>query len=1099
MSCKTLFSCLVATGLLAAEALALELTNLRCEYRSEPRGLDVAQPRLSWQLQSERRAERQTAYQVIVASSPAALERDRGDLWDSGRVESDQSIQVSYRGEALASRRRCYWKVRVWDTDEKPSAWSAPASWTMGLLAPSDWQARWIADAATVAGAEATPPASPHNGYHSELAHSPDVPKWVAIDLGALQSIEGFRLFPARPYDWQPDTPGFLFPLRFRIELAQQPDFSDARAVVDHTRADEPNPGTRPAVYAIPPAMARYVRLYATRLRLRSGADYGVALAEMEVLRGGTNIARGRLVTALDSIEAGGWAKRNLVDGRTLPQPAGPTLAPSPAALFRKTFAVDAAVTRATVYVTGLGLYELRLNGQRVGNDLLAPEWTSYTNRVQYAAYDVTSLLRPGANALGAMVGEGWFMGRLMGLPGHAYGAFPRFLLQLEIELADGRGQLVVTDHTWQSTTDGPIRAAGLYDGETYDARLEKAGWDAAGFDAADWKPAQVLDWAPARLVWQRNEPIQVEQELRPVWLAEPKPEVYVADFGQNLVGWCWLKAKGPAGATVTFRHAEMTNADGTVYTANLRGAPQVDRFILRGQGEEVFEPHFTYHGFRFVELTGLRQRPAPDCLVAKVFHSAAREAGHFECSEPALDQLMRNILWTERANLMSSPTDCPQRDERFGWMGDIQAFSQTAIFNLDLAAFLTKWLQDVRDDQAPDGRFPDYAPHPGGPDAGALGAPAWADAGVIVPWRAYQNYADTRLLAEHFDAARRWVDYVWRLNPDGLWAKGRGNDYNDWLNGDWIRQQDWPPKGGSVPKEVFATAFLAHSTELVSRMAEVLGRADDARRYRSLAEKSKAAFNAKFVEPDGRIEGDTQAGYALALSFDLLPPAQRAKAADLLADNIRKYHGHFSTGIQTTHRAMLDLSRYGHHDLAWQLLTNRTFPSWLYMLDNGATTIWERWDGYVKGRGFQDPGMNSFNHWAFGAVGEWLWRNIAGINPDGAAPGYKHFIIRPRLCPGLTWARASYDSVYGTISTAWRCKQGTFSLDLRVPPNTTATVCVPTSNPDAVKENGRPAASAPGLEVRPAAEPGLALYEVQSGRYSFSAPVPAPQSVFGK
>jgi alpha-L-rhamnosidase len=1083
------FSFLAAALLLAGNARALEVTGLRCEYLRAPCGMDEAQPRLSWQIRSGRRGERQTAYQVLVASTEEALRDNRGDLWDTGPVESDQSIQVIYGGWPLASRMRCHWKVRVWGLEGKPSPWSAPASWTMGLLQPDDWQAKWIADAATVAEAQDRPP-SPHNGYHSQLAPSADAPKWVALDLGVSQNIDAFRLFPARPYDWQPDTPGFLFPLRFKIEAGQQADFADALVVVDHTQADEPNPGTNAPLFQIAPVAARYVRLQTTRLRVRSGTDYGLALAELEVLSKGTNLARGSRVTALDSIEAGGWAARNLVDGRTQPQaPTAP--APKPAVLFRKTFELDSPVKRATAYVTGLGLYELRINGRRVGENLLAPEWTSYSNRVQYQTCDVTGLLRRGPNALGATVGEGWFMGRLMGIPGDAYGAFPRFLLQLEVGLADGRRDLIVTGPGWQSSSQGPIRAAGIYDGEIYDARLENARWYTAGSDAAKWKPVRVLDAYPARLAWQPNEPIRVNGELKPLSLTEPKPGVYVFDFGQNMVGWCRLKATGAAGTLVTLRHAEMTNEDGTIYTANLRGAPQVDRFILQGAGEETFEPHFTYHGFRYVELTGLGQRPRLDSLVGKVIHSAAPEAGRFDCSNPAINQLMRNILWTQRANLMSCPTDCPQRDERFGWMGDIQAFSQTAIFNMNLAPFLGKWLQDVRDDQAADGRFPDYAPHPGDPNAGSAGAPAWADAGVIVPWRVYQNYADTRLLARHFDSARRWVDYIWRLNPDLIWAKGRGNDYNDWLNGDWIRQKDWPPKGGSAPNDVFATSFFAHSAELVGRMAEVLGRKEEALRYRGLAQKIRTAFNEKFVKPDGRIEGDTQAGYALALDFDLLPPELRPKAARRLVEGIGSYHGHLSTGIQTTHRAMLELTRYGYHDTAWQLLTNRTFPSWGYMLDNGATTIWERWDGYVKGRGFQDAGMNSFNHWAFGAVGEWIWRNIAGINPDGAGPGYKHFIIRPRVCAGLTLARASYDSIHGTISSEWRLGQGTFTLDIRVPPNTTASVFVPTAKPDAVKEGRKRAANAPGIELRNSTEPGLAQYEVQSGRYSFSAPAP--------
>ncbi|HEY5911906.1 MAG TPA: glycoside hydrolase family 78 protein [Verrucomicrobiae bacterium] len=1088
---KTSLCYAIALMLLGGAAQGLEVGHLRCEYLSEPRGLDVAKPRLSWELESDRRGERQTAFQVLVASSRELLRENHGDLWDTGRVESDQTAQVAYEGRTLCSRTACYWKVRVWDHGRKATSWSEPASWTMGLLEARDWQAKWIADAASAAEAQSGAAGGPHNGYHSELATSADEVKWVAIDLGDSRTLEGFRLFPARPYDWQPDTPGFLFPLRFKIEVAERADFSDARVVVDQTQADQPNPGTNAPAFTIAPTVARHVRLEATRLRVRSGNDYGLALAEMEVLSHGTNIARGAAVTARDSIESGGWSRNKLVDGRTQPQ-ASTALVSKPAILSRKGFSLDCKVRQATAYVTGLGVYELRLNGWRVGENILAPEWTSYGKRIQYQVYDVTRLVHPGENALGAMVGEGWYMGRLMGIPGNAYGSFPRLLLQVEIDFANGRKQVVVTDGSWQTSTEGPIRAAGIYDGETYDARLEQPGWDRPGFDSAAWKPARVLEAESGRLVWQRNEPIRVSRELKPVSMAEPKPGVYVFDLGQNMVGWCRLKLKGAAGTTVTIRHAEMINEDGTVYTANLRGAPQIVRFTLRGDGLETFEPHFTYHGFRYVELTGLSEKPRLDSVVGRVFHSAAPETGRFECSHPAINQLMWNILWTQRANLMSSPTDCPQRDERFGWMGDIQAFSQTAIFNMDMAAFLTKWLQDVRDDQVDDGRFPDYAPHPGDPNASFTGVPAWGDAGVIVPWRMYQNYADTRLLVEHFDAARRWVDYIHRLNPDLIWAKGRGNDYNDWLNGDWVKQKDWPAKGGSVPKEVFATAFFAHSTELVARMAEIIGRKDDARRYRDLAQRIKAVFNEKFVKPDGRIEGDTQAGYALALNFGLLPAELRTKAAQHLVNNISQYSGHLSTGIQTTHRAMLELTANGYQGTAWGLLTNRSFPSWLYMIDNGATTIWERWDGYVKGRGFQDAGMNSFNHWAFGAVGEWIWRNVAGINPDDAAPGYKHFIVHPRCCAGLTWARGSYDSIHGTISSEWRIEDGTFKLDVRVPPNTTATVYVPATNPKAVREGRSLATSAPGVDLLGPSEPGAVRYRIQSGRYSFSAPVPS-------
>ncbi len=1071
----------------AAREPALHVAGLRCEYRTDPAGLDVVPPRLSWTLTSDRRAQRQTAYQILVASSVGMLARDEGDLWDSGKVVSAETLQVVYQGKPLPSRLRAWWKVRAWDNDGQPSAWSTPASWTMGLLEKSDWQAKWIADPVSAANASLR---GPLNGYHSQLAGRADVTKWVAIDLGRTQIFDAVRLFPARPYDWQPDTPGFLFPLRFKIEVAGQADFSDAHTVAERTSGDEPNPGTNAPAYRFIATTARFVRLTVTALRRRDGTNHAFALAEMQVLRGETNLALGAQVLALDSIETGAWAKAHLTDGVLQTVPPGGASGALPATMARRSFTLSQPVRRATAYVTALGLYELRLNGRRVGDQLLAPEWTSYRKRVQYQTCDVTALLRPGENAVGALLGEGWYAGRLMVVGRFAYGSFPRFLLQLEIELADGTRQTVTTDESWRSTTDGPIRSAGIYDGESYDARQEMPGWDTPGFDDRAWRPVRAFALDARRLVWQRNEPIQVELERAPVQLTEPRPGTYVFDLGQNMVGWCRVRAAGRAGQTVTIRHAEMLNDDGTPYTANLRGAPQVDRYTPRADGAFLFEPRFTYHGFRYVELTGLAARPGTNAVLARVFHSAAPRVGWFACSDPALNQLMRNILWTERANLMSSPNDCPQRDERFGWMGDIQAFAQTAAFNLDLAAFFTKFAQDIRDDQADDGRFPDFAPHPGDPNAQFSGVPAWGDAGVIVPWRAYQNYADTRLLAEHFEAARRWVDYIHRLNPDLVWTNGRGNDYNDWLNGDWVKQAGWPTTGGAVPKDVFATAFFAHSTELVAKMAEAIGRPDDARRYTELCRQIKAAFHRHFVQPDGRLEGDTQAGYALALNFDLLPEELRPKATQYLVEGIDRYHGHLSTGIQTTHRAMLELSRAGHDEAAWQLLTNRTFPSWLYMIDNGATTIWERWDGYVKGRGFQDPGMNSFNHWAFGAVGEWMWRHVAGLNPDDAQPGWKHFTLAPRPGGGVTWARGEYESIRGRITTQWGVTNHTFSLAVSIPPNTSATVILPAQDAATVTESGKPAAQAEGVKLLKTTE-GRAWFEVASGRYALESSLP--------
>jgi len=898
----------------------------RCEYRVNPLGIDVVKPRLNWILQSSERGQKQTAYRVLVASSRKKLTSDEGDLWDSGKVESDRSIHVVYEGRPLESRMRCWWKVRVWDGAGKASAWSEPAMWSMGLLQPGDWKAQWIADA-----------------------------KDATVN------------------------------------------------------------------------------------------------------------------------EAG----------------------PMPATMLRKSFKIDGPVKRATVYVTGLGLYELHLNGRRVGDHILAPEFTVYDKRIQYQTFDVTDLLVSGENAVGAILGDGWHGEYFFGMPlrqaQRPFGGRRGFIMRLDVELVNGTAQTIVTDKSWRSTRDGPIRSGSLYDGEVYDARMEMPGWDRPDFEDGAWKQAVVADYlAGANLVWQPSEPIRVVREMEPVKMTEPTPGVYVFDLGQNMVGWCRLKVHGPAGTTVTLRHAEMLNDDGTIYTANLRGAKQTDRYVKRTDGEEIYEPHFTYHGFRYVELTGTYYKPwrymppykpSISDVLGRVFHSASPDAGRFQCSNDQINKIMHMIVWVQRGNMHGIPTDCPQRDERAGWMGDIQVFSQTAIFNMDMAGFFGKWVRDVRDSQADDGRYPNFAPMDHNRWRG--GTPAWADAGTVVPWRMYQNYGDTRMLEEHYESARRWVDSIHSKNPNLLWEHDLGDKFNDWLNGDTLAMEGWPKRGGGVPPRVLATAFFAHSTEIVAKMAAVIGRTDDAKKYGRLFEGIKAAFNEKYVQPDGRIEGNTQAGYALALRFNLLPDELRPKAAKHMVEEFKRYNGHMSTGIQTSHRLMLELSRNGYNDEAYRLLNLKTLPSWGFMLEQGATTIWERWDGYVKGRGFQKPTMNSFNHWALGAVGEWMWRNIIGLNPDETKPGWKHFVIAPLPGGGLTWARGEYQSIRGTIISDWRLENGSFRLDITVPVNTNATVYLPTKDANSVTIDGKAAAESPLVRFMGASD-GKAAFAVNSGRYRF-------------
>ncbi|NLX05481.1 MAG: family 78 glycoside hydrolase catalytic domain [Phycisphaerae bacterium] len=1066
---------------------------LRCEYLADPLGIDVVQPRLSWVVESEERGQHQTAYQVVVASTAELLAGDCGDLWDSGRVESDRTIHVEYAGKALASRMRCFWKVRVWDKDGGESAWSEPARWSMGLLASSDWQAQWIA---------CGEPFSPkvRHGYLSGTASSADTPKWVVVDLGGERSIDAVRLCPARPHD-RSSRSAYLFPVRYRIEVGRRSDFSDAVVVVDETRADVGDPGEEGPIHCFEPMSIRYVRLTVTRLAGGDGEGFAFALSEMEVLsslegwpqKDGSVVRQnvGKLactVWAADSVEEDGWSREYLVDGcgaQTEPGCGWP--ADQPATMVRREFEVRGPIRRAEVSVTGLGVYELRINGRRVGDHLLAPEWTCYRKRIQYQTYDVTELLREGPNAVGGQLSGGWWTGPLWCMDNSMVAARCCLLMRLDIELADGSKQTVVSDGLWQASVEGPIRRAGIYFGETYDATREMAGWDEAGFGAAGWTPVLVLPHPhgveQARLAAQPNEPIRVSRELRPVSVSEPKPGTYVFDMGQNMVGWCRLRADAPVGTKITVRHAEVLDEEGMLYTANLRGAAQVNEYTWGG-GEAELEPHFTYHGFRYVEVTGLPYRPGLEAITGRVFHSAAPEAGAFACSNELVNQIMHCVEWVQRGNLHGVPTDCPQRTEREGWTGDIQAFSQTAVFNMDMAGFFTKWVRDIRDSQSDAGHFPDAAPHPSDPNRRMRGAPGWGDAGTIVPWRMYQNYADVRVLEEHYESAKGWIELIWSNNPGLLWLKDRGDgDYGDWLNGDSLPLPGYPRGISAAPKEVFGTAFFAHSAEIVGKMAAVLGRMEDAWRYGRLFEGIRAAFQRAYVGRDGRIEGDTQAGYALALHFGLLDEAMASRAVDHLVEAIGRYRSHVSTGMQATHRMMLELSRHGRHDEAWRLINLHSVPSWGYMIEQGATTIWERWDAYVEGQGpwggFQHPDMNSFNHWAMGSVGEWVWRELAGIHPDENEPGYKHIVLRPRPCGDLRWVKARYESIRGPIGVEWRIGDGRFTLDIEVPANTTATVWVPAGQDNTVEAEG-------AAFIRK--EGDFAVFAVGSGQYHFQA-----------
>lgn len=1079
------FTCLAYGG---DQNNSLKISNLRAEYLVNPVGIDIAQPRLSWELVSAKRAQSQFAYQILISTDSLALVKDVANVWDSKKVESDRTSQVRYTGSELVSRTKYFWKVRVWDTGKNVSAWSAIASWSMGLLNKADWQAHWIG-----APAENVPDSAKFNIWHSFQsgfsATENAMNQWVTVDLGAQQDIRQIKLYPV---DYKLHANGYVFPKRFKILISPTADFKKSTVVADESARDYEPKGLEPYSKSITPTTGRYIRVVATKLQKTDEGKYGYAIAELEAINARSeNVALKKPVVAsvpyatYPAFSAENWSPANLTDGGYVGSSANrkPFKSAIPASpLLRKTFTVTKNVKQATLYASALGLYEMNLNGKKVGNQVLAPEWTDYHERVQYQTYDVTKSLKKGVNVMGAMLADGWYAGGLFSHPDRgAYGFDRRLIGQLELLFDDGTRTQIVTDASWKLLENGPIQMASLFDGENFNANLLPARWTEPNFDDAAWKPATVDKTIAKTLNAQLNEPIKIIQEITPVKVLKVKEGTYIFDLGQNIAGWVKLTIPYNPAQAITFRHGEVLDEQGQLYVSNLRAAKQIDVYTPGSEKAIDYEPRFTYHGFRYVEISGLTQEPKLTNVTGKVVASASPLAGTFESSSPDLNKLWTNILWTQRGNMHSVPTDCPQRDERAGWMGDAQVFAQTSIFNLDMSAFFTKWVRDIADCQRADGRYPDYTPQVDKWNR-YCNAPGWSDAGVLVPWRMYENYGDTAILARQYTSMKAYIQHILQTNPDLLWKNERGNMYGDWLNGNTIIADDYPKEGGKVDNDIYSTAFWGHSTRTVAKVAKLLGHQQDCVFYDSLANAIKARFVGQYVAEDGTIAGNTQAAYALALEFDLVPEKLKKQAAAHMVQAIKAYDYRISTGIQSTIRLMNQLSGYGYADVAYKLLESRRFPSWIYSIHQGATTIWERWDGYVKGRGFQNVGMNSFNHYAIGAVGEWMYRSILGINADSA--GYKHFTIKPRLGGSLTWANGSYQSIAGKIAVDWKVDKGTFRLAVQIPANTTATVFLPSGKP--ISENGQRITGSTDIRIVETTDAGTALL-VPSGSYTFS------------
>jgi alpha-L-rhamnosidase len=751
-------------------------------------------------------------------------------------------------------------------------------------------------------------------------------------------------------------------------------------------------------------------------------------------------------------------------------------LRPSP--IFRKAFQVKKTVRSAFAYITARGMYEAALNGQRIGNAYLTPGWTSYNKRLPYQTYDVTSLIKTGENVVGATLGNGWYRGYI-GFSGQKdfYGKNLSLLLQLEIVYSDGSSDNIVTDPTWKSSS-GEIRSSEIYNGELIDAREQKKGWSLAGYDDNGWSGVKMASPSLGTLIATYNEPIRKQEVFKPVRIfVSPKGENLI-DFGQNLVGWVLVKVKGKAGDKITISHAEVLDKEGNFYTDNLRAAKAEDTYILKGGEEEVFEPHFTFHGFQFIKVVGYPGELKPENFTAVVLYSDMTKTGTFTSSNKLINQLQHNIQWGQRGNFLDVPTDCPQRDERLGWTGDAQVFSRTATFNMGVNNFFGKWLKDVAADQLETGSLPVVIPNVLGPFGGSTG---WADVATIIPWNMWLAYGDRRILEEQYNSMKAWVDYMEKSSKNDLW--NTGFHFGDWLF--YHPADDNDGRAAVTNKYLIAQCFFAYSTQLLINSAEILGNKKDVQVYTQLLGRVKTAFLREYVTPNGALVSGTQTAYVLALQFDMLPDSLRTQAAARLADNVKSYNNHLTTGFLGTPYLCHVLTRFGYTDLAFKLLMQDTYPSWLYPVKMGATTIWERWDGIKPDSTFETPSMNSYNHYSYGAIGDWMYRVVAGLDTYSDGPGYKHIRIMPHIGGGLTMASAHLQTYYGRVSSGWNTDSEKITFDIEIPANTSATIYLAGEEPNDLTESGNRlnlVKEIQSVEV----EKGYVIIKLGSGNYHF-------------
>jgi alpha-L-rhamnosidase len=1061
-----LIACLSCLSAIAAEGL-LPPTDLRCEYRKNPLGIDTAKPRLSWVLEAadpNARAERQRAYQILVASSEERLSTDQGDFWDTGRVESDRSIQVPYGGKSLASGTAAWWKVRVWDSAGKPSDWSESAFWSMGLLKAEDWKGKWIGlDSGEGKPAELkkahwiwSTQGGPGTRYFRRTIEIPaDNPVSDAL-LYLVGSGDVTLYINGQPVG---SAKGIEAPLSTDITQALRIG-SNVFAVSVSASGDGPSG----LIGAIQIQLARgepmviptdqQWRVSSTESHDWNTSEFNDSTWEPAKLLGGYGMAPWGEV---------GWAERTVL----------------PARMLRKDFNVSGPVKRATLYISGLGLSEAYVNGDKIGDGVLVPALSDYDKRVYYLTYDVTSRLTAGANALGVILANGRYFAPRHKVPTftRTFG-YPKLLLQLEIQYSDGKMVRVVSDESWRLTTEGPIRANNEYDGEIYDARREMPGWSRPGFDDSGWQKARAVKGPAGVLSSQMIEPIRITETLKPVAVNQASPGVYIFDMGQNMVGWCRLTVSGPKGTQVTLRHAERLRPDSTLYLDNLRSALVTDVYTLKGEGTEVYEPRFTYHGFRYVEVTGYPGEPTLASLEGREVHDAVEQHTDFASSNPLLNAIYKNVVWGTKDNYRSMPTDCPQRDERQGWLGDRSAESRGEPYMFDVAALYAKWVDDMADSQDEKGRVSDVSPAYWPFRNENV---TWPSSFIIVPDHLYDQYGDLEVIRKHYDGMKKWIAHMQTFLKGDLMPR---DVYGDWCvppeSPELIHSND-PARRTEGP--VLGTTYFYHLLRLMARFATLLDKPEDARDYNALADKLMVAFNKTYFHaPTGRYSNGSQTSSVLPLAFGMVADEDRQKVSETLVRKIEdQSHGHTGTGLIGGQWLMQVLSANGRADVAYEIASQKTYPSWGYMASQGATTIWELWNGDTA-----NPAMNSGNHLMLvGDLITWFYENLAGIRPDPAQPGFKHIIMRPTPIGDLTFVKASHKSPYGEISSDWKRNGDQLIWNVSIPVNTTAMVYVPASDAASVKESDQPTAQTPGVKYL-RMEAGAAVYEIGSGTYHF-------------